>query len=281
MVAFCCTTVEDGSNRNIHCGLIDERGEFITTAYDLGGLGYYPTAVALGDIDGDYDLDAAIVASYDDGALIMLNSGSGTFSSPTYYFMDGAYHVVLSDITGDGNSDLLASSFSKNNVIIRPGTGSGSFGELITLSTSVSTSGVGPVWITVADINDDMVPDILTANQDSNDITLFVGTGSGSFNAPIIIPSVMGPGDADVSCVLTGHFNNDKIPDIAAVNTGRDTVSIIMGFGSCIFSAPQSFDVGVSPYSIVVEDFNGDSIDDIASANYSDGTITVLMVMKE
>jgi hypothetical protein len=190
---------------------------------------------------------------------------------------DAIAHVTLADVTGSGNLDLLAVSPTADEVIMRPGNGVGGFGGTSSLTTAVSASGLYPVWVTVTDVTDDLVPDILTANFDSNDATVLLGLGSGSFDTPIIVPATFDPDPAEASCLRVGHFNDDDIPDIATANTGRDTVSVILGFGGGSFSAPQVFDVGNAPYAIAVGDFDGDGIDDIASADYSDGTVTVLL----
>jgi cysteine-rich repeat protein len=266
-------------SERVRRALMRESGDFTTTSYVPfeSTAGDNPIAVALGNVDGDTDLDLATATETDNGSVVMYNNGSGGFSSPDYFSMGTANaHVVLADVTGDGNLDLVTVSPTQDTVIIRPGNGSGGFGGSSALSTSVSTPGQGPVFVTVADVTGDTVPDILTANRDSNDVTLLVGLGSGSFNAPIIIPAVFLATPATVSCVRVGHFNADNIVDIATANANRDTVSIILGFGNGDFAAPQSFDVGVEPYAIAVADFDGDGTDDIAAADYADGTVTVL-----
>lgn len=47
--------------------------------------------------------------------------------------------------------------------------------------------------------------------------------------------------------------------------------------GSVAFSAPQEFDVGSNPLSVVVADFNGDGKLDMASANYFSNDVSVLL----
>ena len=50
-------------------------------------------------------------------------------------------------------------------------------------------------------------------------------------------------------------FNNDGKLDLAAVNSDRDTVSLMLGFGDGLFAAPQSYPVAGRPFSISVADF--------------------------
>ncbi len=258
--------------------ILGPSGEATTAAYWVGSYGDSPTAVALGALDADRDLDAVVAADSDDGTVVMPNDGSGGFGGATRYTMaDAIAHVALADLTGSGHLDMIAASPTTNTVVVRPGTGTGTFGGPSSLGTSVSTSGRGPLFVAVADVNDDLHLDVLTANSTSNDVTLFIGLGSGSFASPIIVPAVFDPAAAEVSCVRVGHFNDDGIPDIATANAARDTVSVMLGFGDGAFAAPQSFAVGRRPRAIAVADFDGDGLDDIAAADRDDDTVTVVL----
>ena len=264
----------------VYVGTGLESGAFSTNSfYPFDGFnGDDPQGLAMGDVDGDGDMDFATAAYWDDGSVGMRNNGSASFSVVDFYYVgNDTSHVALHDVTGDAHLDLIGVSTSGDSVSVRPGSGTGSFGGATTLSTSVSTSGLGPVWVTVADVTGDNVPDILTANVDSKDVSLLMGQGSGSFTDPIPIPAVFGSGDADVSCVKVGDFNGDGLPDLATANAARNTVSIILGFGGTSFAAPQSFAVGLSPYALDVGDVDGDGLDDVVVANYGDDDVTVLL----
>jgi hypothetical protein len=235
-------------------------------------------SVALGDVDGANGLDAVTGANYDDGAVRLLNNGSGGFGSADYHYLaDHIQHVTLADVTGDGHLDIIGVSDNDDRVVVLPGAGNGTFGGAMTLDTYVSTSGRAPVFVTAADVTADGVADLITANRDSNDVTVLVGLGSGSFNAPIIVPATFDPSPAEVYCVRVGDFNGDGIVDLATANRARDSVSVILGFGGGSFAAPQTFAVGALPFQIAVTDLDGDGLSDIASADYDDATVTLLI----
>ena len=69
--------------------------------YPAGGCSW---SVALGDLDGDGDLDMA-VANYDgDTVSVLAGLGDGTFELPlTYAVGKTAWSVALGDFNGDGN----------------------------------------------------------------------------------------------------------------------------------------------------------------------------------
>ena len=66
-------------------------------------------SVALGDVDRDGDLDAA-VANFDAGAFVWLNDGTGRFTDSGQRLAPGVY-VQLADFDGDGALDVLLGSW--------------------------------------------------------------------------------------------------------------------------------------------------------------------------
>jgi len=72
--------------------------------------GEYGTAatfqVALGDLDGDGDLDA-FFANMDWASEIWMNNGDGQFARSRQLFGSGAHGIGIGDLDGDGDADLL------------------------------------------------------------------------------------------------------------------------------------------------------------------------------
>jgi len=67
-----------------------------------------------------------------------------------------------------------------------------------------------------------------------------------------------------VRSVAVGDFNGDGVPDLAVVNQGSDTVSVLLGNGDGTFYKARNFVTDWSPVSVVVGDFNGDGVADLA-----------------
>jgi hypothetical protein len=61
------------------------------------------------------------------------------------------------------------------------GYGYGRFASMTTYSTGVSSV---PVAIAANDLNKDNHPDLIVANSGSNDVSVFLGLGNGSFLKP-------------------------------------------------------------------------------------------------
>ncbi len=75
----------------------------------------YSMAVALGDLDGDGDLDALVANYFGEAETVWLNNGTGGFSAhPTMpsFGAGNSYGVALGDLDGDGDLDAVVANLS-------------------------------------------------------------------------------------------------------------------------------------------------------------------------
>jgi phospholipase C len=77
--------------------------------------------------------------------------------------------------------------------------------------------------------------------------------------------------------VAVGDFNGDGKLDLAIVNTGQNTLTILTGAGNGTFTTASAPATGKSPMGVAVGDFNGDGKQDLAVANNGDNTVTILL----
>ena len=107
-------------------------------------------------------------------------------------------------------------------------------------------------------------------------------------SVPAIVPAIA-PGPAPLfpnplptaglspNFVVSGDFNEDGHPDMAAVNNGSDDVSILLGRGQGAFAPEVRLAVGDAPGAAVVGDFNDDGHQDLAITNYGTLDVSVLL----
>jgi len=82
-----------------------------------------PQEVALGDLDGDSDLDV-FIACEKGGDLVYFNDGSGVFTdSGASYAGGNSYDVELADLDADGDLDAFVGINGANRVWLNDGTG--------------------------------------------------------------------------------------------------------------------------------------------------------------
>lgn len=136
-------------------------------------------------------------------------------------------------------------------------------------------TGAGPTNFVLADLNNDGKTDVAVTNQVSNDVSILLGNGNGTFAPQTLVMAGSGP-----YAIASGLFNADSNIDLAVVNSTSNNVSILLGNGSGGFSAPVNFFVGTSPISIAVADLNNDGKQDLAVANFGgffSGSVSLLL----
>ncbi len=88
-------------------------------------------------------------------------------------------------------------------------------------------------------------------------------------------------GGANPTAVAVADFNGDGRPDIAAVNGGANTVSVLVNTtpagGTPTFTTTIGYLTGAGPGAVAVGDFNGDGRLDLVVANSASNTISVLL----
>ena len=77
--------------------------------------------------------------------------------------------------------------------------------------------------------------------------------------------------------LVAGDFFGDGRTDLAVVNNGDDTISVLVPSSDGTFQIQATYPVGANPVEVVAADFNGDGRTDLAVANESDNTVSVLL----
>ena len=273
------------------------KGNFAPEPYSFAGgtagtfaVGNNPQSVAVADVNGDGRPDI-VTANYDDTVSVLLGDGHGNFA-PTPYSSTGLtagtfavgsdpYSVAVADVNGDGHPDIVTAnygtaSYGQNTVSVLLGNGQGNFTPDLYSSTGLSPGtfavGSSPKSVTVADVNGDGHPDIVTANYGDNTVSVLLGNGQGAFQTAQSFTVGNGP-----QSVAVADVNGDGRPDIVTANYYDNTVSVLLGNGDGVFqTAPSLFAGGLSD-SVAVADFNGDGHPDIVTASYHDSTVSVLL----
>jgi hypothetical protein len=117
--------------------LNDGTGVF-TETQSLGGS--ISVAVALGDLDGDGDLDAFIVNT-EGSNRIWLNDGAGTFSDSGQTlggYQTYSWQVALGDVDADGDLDAFVARYSDHANIVWMNDGTAVFAETPGIGSSNS-----------------------------------------------------------------------------------------------------------------------------------------------
>jgi len=221
-----------------------------------------PQSSAKGDFNNDGLIDIVTCnfnAFASQQITILLNTSSGTFTGTNKRNFGSSTNpsdIAVGDFNKDGNLDVVTVSQTNSEFSLHLGDGNGNLGA----ATSVTT-GNTPRGIAVGDFNNDGNPDVIVSCTGAlRQVYVFLGNGSGSFAAPVIIDIT------NVNYVTTGDFNGDTHLDFAVSAGG--TVQPWFGNGTGITFTPgtavTSFNIGEQ---VKAQDLDGDGDLDLSSGN--------------
>src|SRR5262249_15121378 len=132
----------------------------------------------------------------------------------------------------------------------------------------------GGEFIVTSDFNGDGKLDFISAGQFGSGISLVLGNGDGTFQAPIVFAQGRAPATA-----VVGDFNRDGKLDLACTEIFSldHEVLVFLGHGDGRFQDPVPIPVGLQPWGLAVADFNRDGKLDLATANSASDSVSILL----
>ncbi|MCP4584013.1 MAG: hypothetical protein GY839_20570 [candidate division Zixibacteria bacterium] len=164
--------VANNVSNNISVHINNGDGTFQPVSFYDANLN--PNSITTIDLDNDNDMDIAVANATSNDVSILVNNGDGTFLAAVNYFVgDIPAHIFASDINSDNFEDLLFANPGSfvggiDNAAILINNGDATFQLPISLD-----AGTAPIGIYAADIDLDNDFDIVTANANSNDVSVF------------------------------------------------------------------------------------------------------------
>jgi hypothetical protein len=226
------------------------------------GTASSPKSVFAGDLDGDGDVDLAVISEISRTVSVLKNNGDGTYSPNTDYAATGGY-ISAADLDGDVDLDLVT-----NGISILKNLGDGIFEPQVHLGTG------GQGSICAADLDGDTDIDLALANGGYmyGDISVVKNNGDGTFSAKTVYPAE----DATFS-IFASDLDNDGDLDLVASNYGccdsydcpgiGKTLSVFKNNGDGTFAPKVDYWTGDSPHSVLAADLDADGSQDIVVVN--------------
>ena len=240
--------------------------------------------IRLADVDKDNDLDMFIVDTSAGSAYLLINNGQGVFTNETSSRLPMVVNasfitdVAFQDVNQDGYPDIVLTYSSGQSVRLLLNDGTGKFND-VTATNLPSLSGTA-VSLDVGDANGDGMPDIIIANNDSQDI-LLINDGTGkfakdtNFNLPAVID-----GSSDIRfCDINSDGNLDIITtnnEVVGASSLRNRVYVNDGQGHFTDNT-ESLMPSNNDYSEVFDcgDIDNNGNTDIIVANYNQNAVLV------
>jgi len=226
------------------------------------------SAVAVGDFDGDGNLDAVTSPWFTASLGVLLGNGNGTMHGPTP-ILPGTFDpegVLVADFNGDGKLDVASISptikdIKVDSIHIYLGNGDGTF----TFKTTVSSRGEEPFTAVAGDFNEDGIEDLAVPNAGNNlgapgNVAILLGKGDGTFR-----PAMTYPADRSYD-IIAADLNADGHTDLVATTlAGAETAYLLLGVGDGTFLQPVvSTNVPTFNLHLASGDFNFDGLPDLA-----------------
>ncbi|MBZ5700809.1 MAG: FG-GAP-like repeat-containing protein [Acidobacteriia bacterium] len=235
------------------------------------------SAIASGDFNGDSLPDLVVANQSSNNVTVLLGKGDGTFTPAAASPIaagNGPSAIVTGDFNGDGKRDFAVSNFSDNTVSVFLGNGLGGFSAAPGSPFLLPGGEQGPVALGTADFNGDGKADLAVVNRTSNNVSILLGNGDGTFHAASGSPIAVG---ATPVALAAGDLNGDTRPDLAIVNQADNSVTVLLNNGDGTFQAATNSPLatGAAPSGVAIADFNSDGTGDLLVTNAGLNTISV------
>ncbi|MDT3777257.1 FG-GAP-like repeat-containing protein [Nitrospira sp. MA-1] len=134
--------------------------------------------------------------------------------------------------------------------------------NLIYSPTPGNPVGRAPQAITAGDFNGDGLWDMATVNSTSDDVSVLLGNGNGTFQSAVSF----GVGKIPLA-VVAADMDGDSRLDLVLALTGSDQVVVLKGEGTGMFQKLASQGAGKGTTFLAVRDLNGDGWSDVVAVN--------------
>jgi hypothetical protein len=250
-----------------------------------------PSNVVIGDMNRDGKLDLVVASEQARTITVLLGAGGseprfrGTGGSAVTV-SDSPGEMILGDVNGDTNLDLAFVTHDSYGVTILLGDGKGGL-TLAANSPIVMKEGQHPHThgLAIGDLNRDGKLDLVTVNNEDDDVSVAFGDGRGNFTQAAGSPFAVGPSPYPLAL---GDVNNDGHPDIVATTTATGprraqqlphsrALTLLLADGRGGFrSSLLPLRTG-QPWFVVIGDVNGDRKPDLMATHHEQSELTVLL----
>ncbi len=147
-----------------------------------------------------------------------------------------------------------------------------------TFEISRYPTGKMPTAAGVLDLNLDQQMDMISANSETHNISVFHANNDGFLTSPYKYPAIKSPSiHPQPQSFAIGDVNNDSLLDLIVINQPDDNVTLMFGNGIGGFQTPSGYQIE-KPSQAIVADFTGDGMRDIIVLGKAKGNNRLTMM---
>ncbi|MGE3850890.1 MAG: FG-GAP-like repeat-containing protein [Planctomycetota bacterium] len=227
--------------------------------------------LSIADFNRDGIPDVVSVHWTGDRVRVFLGTGNGTFTAGMNdNTVDSPWGVTVGDFDRDGAIDIAVGTAVTDEVWIFLNDGSGGFTKVSLASPIDDNSNA----LLAYDFNHDGALDVAVSANSGGTLSVLLNV------TPAAAATYGTPADSAVGSapreLAASDLDHDGDIDIVVVDSGANTVSVLLGNGSGGFASSAAFAVGSTPVALAVGDFNEDGDDDLAVANSASNNVSLL-----
>ena len=227
--------------------------------------------LALGDVDGDGDLDIFTANFLTPTVSVRLNDGTGSFSGGTDVSTGNEpFSVAVGDLNGDTFLDFVSGNNNPGSISVRFGTGP----ALDFTTNPIDIAGTGSLrTIALADVDNDGDLDIIAPSFSAASVLVLLNSGGPT---PTFTRTDIGVPQAQYLDVVVTDLNGDGDLDIAA-SSNLGATTILYGDGTGAFPTSTNVAVGGNPkVSIDAGNIDTDTDIDLIAGQTTNATIILI-----
>lgn len=217
-------TTSNQDDNSVSVLLGDGRGGFTPAAGSPFAVGRAPYPHAVGDVNGDGNLDIATPNVGGNNVTVLLGDGRGGFkpaANSPHGVAPRPYYIAIADVSGDGRPDLIATHDDITLMTTLLGDGRGGFSAA---PASPFDLGRRAHRLIAIDVNRDARADLIVGTVAGDSVTVLLGDARGGYAHAAGSPYTV----VRDPRLAVGDVNGDGKPDIITANHESGSLTVLL-----------------------------------------------------
>ncbi len=234
-------------------------------------VGFEPNGLTVADLNGDGDSDLLVSNPLGD-VQVLFGNGDGSFQPVRN--LDAQVSLAVYAPNGSTPAAFIYADQLTDQLIVQ------TVGGGTTILGSAATGLISPGAVTLADLNNNGILDLIVANSGSNNVLIYPGLGNGTFSTTALNGGHGYFTGTNPTGITVADLTGNGRPDLIIADKGSNDVSILLNEsgpnGELSFVPGPRLEAGVGPVATAIMTLAGQTTPDLFVAD--SGSNQVLML---